>query len=147
MFTNILVPTDGSDLSATAVTQAIKLAAMCGAKITFLFVLPDYSSSVYGEAALLEVASPQAYQKLTVGRSSKVLDAAIAQAVKGGVACSGVAATSDRPYEAIIATAQSQNCEFIVMGSHGRGGVAGAVLGSQTHKVLALSKLPVLVYR
>jgi nucleotide-binding universal stress UspA family protein len=52
-----------------------------------------------------------------------------------------------RPYQAIIAAASDRGCDLIVMGSHGRGGLAAVVLGSVTTKVLTHTKTPVLVYR
>ena len=51
------------------------------------------------------------------------------------------------PFEAIIATAKERGCDLVFMASHGRGGVAGLILGSETTKVLTHSKVPVLVYR
>ena len=62
-----------------------------------------------------------------------------------GVACDIVRATSDHPYEAILKTAQDQGCDLIMMASHGRRGVRGLLLGSETHKVLTHTKMPVLV--
>ena len=47
----------------------------------------------------------------------------------------------------IIRAAQGRKCDVIVMGSHGRGGLAGILLGNETHKVLTHSKKPVLVCR
>ena len=55
--------------------------------------------------------------------------------------------TSDHPFELIIQTAQDKGCDLIVMASHGRRGVRGLLLGSETHKVLTHSKIPVLVFR
>jgi nucleotide-binding universal stress UspA family protein len=48
---------------------------------------------------------------------------------------------------AIIRTAQRKGCDLIAMASHGRRGVQGLLLGSETQKVLTHSKIPVLVYR
>jgi nucleotide-binding universal stress UspA family protein len=51
------------------------------------------------------------------------------------------------PYEHIVQDASRMNCDLIVMASHGRGGIEGLVVGSQTVKVLSHSKVPVLVVR
>jgi nucleotide-binding universal stress UspA family protein len=48
---------------------------------------------------------------------------------------------------AIVAAAESNGCDLIIMASHGRGGLSGLLLGSQTIKVLAHCKIPVLVCR
>ena len=55
--------------------------------------------------------------------------------------------THEHPYEVIIATARDQGCDLIAMASHGRRGVKGLLLGSETQKVLTHSAIPVLVYR
>ena len=54
---------------------------------------------------------------------------------------------SDHPYEAIINAAEEKGCDLIAMASHGRKGVQGLTLGSETQKVLTNSKIPVLVFR
>jgi nucleotide-binding universal stress UspA family protein len=59
----------------------------------------------------------------------------------------GFYSVSSAPWEAIIQAAKSKRCDLIFMGSHGRKGLAGVVLGSQTTKVLTHSKVPVLVAR
>jgi nucleotide-binding universal stress UspA family protein len=55
--------------------------------------------------------------------------------------------TSDHPYEAILKMAEDKGCDLIAMASHGRKGVRGFLLGSETQKVLAHSQVPVLVFR
>ena len=64
-----------------------------------------------------------------------------------GVACDTDLATSDDPHKAIIEVAEKKGCDLIVMASHGRKGLQGLTLGSETQKVLTHSKIPVLVYR
>ena len=54
---------------------------------------------------------------------------------------------ADTPWEGIIRTAKAKKCDLIVMASHGRRGLAGLLLGSETTKVLTHSKIPVLVCR
>jgi nucleotide-binding universal stress UspA family protein len=56
-------------------------------------------------------------------------------------------ASSDAPWRAIIDAAKKKHCDLIFMASHGRTGLNAVLLGSQTSKVLAHSKIPVLVYR
>jgi nucleotide-binding universal stress UspA family protein len=53
----------------------------------------------------------------------------------------------DVPYEHIIETAKKRKCDLIMMASHGRRGLSGLLLGSETSKVLTHSKIPVLVVR
>lgn len=66
---------------------------------------------------------------------------------KAGVPCETTDVTSDDPYEAIIDAAEKKGCDLIAMASHGRKGLKGVLLGSETHKVLIHSRIPVLVYR
>lgn len=55
--------------------------------------------------------------------------------------------TAARPAEAIVRAARTGKCDAISMASHGRSGVGGLLLGSETARVLANSKIPVLVTR
>ena len=66
---------------------------------------------------------------------------------KAGVVCTKITRTSNAVYEAIIEVATQNECDLIFMASHGRRGINALVLGSETHKVLTHSKIPVLVYR
>ena len=63
------------------------------------------------------------------------------------MACDGIASVSDVPYQAIIDAASAAGCDLIFMASHGRRGISGLLLGSETQKVLTHSTIPVLVYR
>jgi len=63
------------------------------------------------------------------------------------VPCEVFHTVSDSPYEAIVDAAKKKKCDLIVMASHGRRGLSALVLGSETHKVLIHSKIPVLVCR
>jgi nucleotide-binding universal stress UspA family protein len=63
------------------------------------------------------------------------------------VPSSSRSSTSDIPYVAIIEAAQDAGCDLIFMASHGRRGISGLLLGSETQKVLTHSTIPVLVYR
>ena len=61
--------------------------------------------------------------------------------------CDTVALIHDHPYEAILDTARDKGCDLIAMASHGRRGMVGMLLGSETRKVLTHGSIPVLVYR
>jgi len=87
------------------------------------------------------------YKQDCEDRAEKFLDAITVAAKAASVQCEVTHVTADHPYEAIIDTATLKGCDLILMASHGRKGVAGLVLGSETHKVLIHSKIPVLVCR
>jgi nucleotide-binding universal stress UspA family protein len=147
MFKHLLVPTDGSDLSTRTAARAIAFAKEAGARITFFYAKPDYPVSFYGEGALVDPTTPEKFAELTEKQAQDILAAALAQASEAGVASTGVSATSDIPYDAIIEAANSNACDLIFMASHGRRGISGLLLGSETHKVLTHSTIPVLVFR
>jgi nucleotide-binding universal stress UspA family protein len=148
MFTHILLPTDGSDLSNTAVQQGIRFAESIGAKVTGICVMPSQYLS------FTEGMSREAYLELPLKRreeSKKLAQAYLSTIEKGakeaGVTCDVFVEMSDQPYEAIINLAAQRGCDLIMMASHGRRGVKALLIGSETQKVLTHSKIPVLVFR
>ena len=148
MYKHILVPTDGSTLSAKAVREATRLAHGMKAKVTALHVIPRYMPPMAEEAALAyTLYSPQDYKKSTEKAALAMLDRARAAIESGKVKCDTAFVTDDQPWNAIVKAAKSKKCDLIVMASHGRRGLAGILLGSETTKVLTHSKTPVLVCR
>ena len=145
MFKHLLLPTDGSPLSEAAIKKGVQFAKGINARITGFYVMPELRAFTYrtempeeGEEEFAKGGRVDAGQFLAV----------IERAAKAaGVACDTDVATSGHPYEAIIKAAEEKSCDLIVMASHGRRGVQGALLGSETQKVLTHSKLPVLMYR
>jgi nucleotide-binding universal stress UspA family protein len=149
MFKHILIPTDGSKLAARGVKAGVQLARALGAKVTGLYVMFPYVPAVYGEAALYYVpgVSPQESKKLIETQARKALAAIETEARKARVRSSSRYVTSGQPWQAILRQARSAKCDVIVMASHGRGGIGGLIMGSETTHVLANSKIPVLVVR
>ncbi|MBE0622191.1 MAG: universal stress protein [Burkholderiales bacterium] len=148
MFKHILIPTDGSELSTKAVKQAIALAKAVGAKVTGFYATPDYTPSTYiGDGYTLRLPSPKDHAEIWKKNARKHLSTIEVEAEVEKVPCAVFHAVSDSPYEAIIAAAKKKKCDLIVMASHGRRGLSALVLGSETHKVLIHSKIPVLVCR
>ena len=148
MYKHILVATDGSKLSLKAIKTAAALASSVGAKLTGLFVMPEYVPPVYGEASMYVAFMPPKTFKQAVEKEAATALAFVAKAADGAdLAYSSVKATDPQPWNAIIKTARNKKCDLIVMASHGRRGLAGLLLGSETTKVLTHSKVPVLVVR
>ncbi|HEY8024946.1 MAG TPA: universal stress protein [Burkholderiaceae bacterium] len=145
MFKHILFPTDGAATSKHIVKQCIAFAKGIGAQVTALHVMPKYSPYAYQAAMLVETLED--FNRECVEAANEFLDEVRNQAAEAGVKCEGLYVTSDFPYDAIIRTAEEKGCDVIVMASHGRKGVKGMILGSETQKVLTHSKLPVLVFR
>jgi nucleotide-binding universal stress UspA family protein len=63
------------------------------------------------------------------------------------VRCDTRIVTHAQPWSGILKAARASKCDAIAMASHGRAGLGGLILGSETQRVLAHSKLPVLVTR
>ncbi|NHC05978.1 nucleotide-binding universal stress UspA family protein [Azonexus fungiphilus] len=147
MFKHILVPTDGSELSRATAQRAVAFAAEAGARITAFYAKPEYPIAYFGEGALIDPTTPEKFTEMAEQQASQFLDEVAGWCQAAGVACSTASATSDVPYEAIIKAAEDAGCDLIFMASHGRRGISGFLLGSETNKVLTHSKVPVLVYR
>lgn len=151
MYKHILLPTDGSKLSNTGVKEAIKLAAALRARITALHVVGNYRQHIRDAEEGYMIPEMQVFrkdfEKRAAAHAKKILDQVKAAAAKAGVKCGGVVATGDFPYEMIIKQARKSKCDLIMMASHGRSGIKGLLLGSETVKVLTHSKIPVLVVR
>jgi nucleotide-binding universal stress UspA family protein len=129
------------------VKRAVTFARDTGARITFFFAKPDYPVAFYGEGALIDPTTPEKFEEMADKQATEVLTACAAVAAEADVPSSTVSLTSDIPYEAIIEAATNAGCDLIFMASHGRRGISGLLLGSETQKVLTHSKIPVLVYR
>ena len=145
MYKHILLPTDGSEFSERAALYGVKLAQSLNARITAITVTAPWQAIAIGEVA---VAVPEAdYETRSETNAWNFLDKITDAAKAVGVPHSAVHVRDPSPYEAILAAANSHGCDLIVMGSHGRRGLAGLLLGSETIRVLTHSKQPVLVYR
>ena len=149
MYKHILVPTDGSKLSLKAVKQAAGIAKAAKAKVTALYVIEPYMPSVTDDSLVpFTVARLEAeYKEASEKAAAAALDRAQNAFAPARVACEKVFATDPHPWHGILETARKRHCDLIVMASHGRGGLASVLIGSETHKVLAHSKTPVLVCR
>lgn len=145
MFKHILLPTDGSELSEAAIRKGIQFAKSINAKVTaFHVILPFHVFTLQTE--MLEDTKEQ-YEKQSKLNADQFLGVIKTAAEKAGVSCNTHCVISDHPYEMIIKSAETHGCDLIMMASHGRSGMQGLLIGSQTQKVLTHSKIPVLVLR
>ena len=147
MFKSILVPTDGSPLSQEAVRRAVTFAKEAGARITAFYAKPEAPMPQYIEGIQIDKVLQEQYDKVAEEQAQKILAFAEGLCRDAGVPCTTASSSNDSPYLAIINAANSNGCDLIFMASHGRRGIAGLLLGSETTKVLTHSKIPVLVYR
>ncbi len=144
MYQRILFPTDGSEITATALKHALGMAQLTGAELCVLAVKEPFPYSAISE---MQPVAPQeffdAQERVAAARVKTVSEAAAAAGVKSR----GYTVEALHPWEAILEHAKAQACDLIVMASHGRRGVSALLLGSETQKVLTHSALPVLVVR
>ena len=144
MYQRILIPTDGSEVTAKAVQAAIGLAKLSGAQLVTISVKEPFPYSAISE---MQPVPPQeffdAQQRIAEARVKSVADAAEAC----GLSCRGHTVEALHPWEAILDHAKAQGCDLIVMASHGRRGVAALLLGSETQRVLIHSEIPVLIVK
>jgi nucleotide-binding universal stress UspA family protein len=147
VFKNILIPTDGSELSLKGATQGIALAKSLGAKVTAFFAAPPATPIVYRNHLPVGYKTPREHEEMLEKMAAKSLGAVERAAKKAGVSYEGVHATSDYPEDEILKLAKSKKCDLIVMATHGQGGLRGMFIGSVTQKVLNQAKIPVMVVR
>ena len=145
MFKHILLPTDGSELSEAAIQKGVQLAKSINAELTgFHVILPFHVFTLQTE--MLEDTKEQ-YERQSKVQAEQFLGVIRKAAEKAGVSCDTEYVTSSHPYEMIIKAAEKKGCDIIMMASHGRRGLQGLLIGSETHKVLTHTKIPVLVFR
>jgi len=145
MYKHLLVPVDGSPLANLNVEHALALARENNARVTFLNVRADISST--GDGALLATLDPVSFGRAMTGASNVWLARAASAAQAAKVACQVESRVGDRAHEVIHATAKELGCDLIVMASHGRTGLRGLFEPSVTVKLLEVTTLPVLVTR
>ena len=147
MYQRILVATDGSKLSEEAVNAAIALAALCGAELVALKVVPCYPQSYFEGGIALQVEEVQRVENQWAEDGQAIVDAVAKSALAKGVATQAITVKSDVVSDAVLATVKKLQCDLIVMASHGRRGIKRLLLGSETHQVLTHATVPVLVLK
>jgi nucleotide-binding universal stress UspA family protein len=147
MYEKILVATDGSNLSKKAVSSAISLAALAGAELVAVKVIPRYPQSYFEGSLPLGTLEVARVEEQWAEEGQAIVDAVKAAGEAKGVKVKAVTVKSDLVGDAVIATAKKHKCDLIVMASHGRRGIKRLLLGSETQQVLTHSHIPVLVLR
>jgi nucleotide-binding universal stress UspA family protein len=132
----IVVGYDGADGAQGALSAALDLCNDLGAELVVVFgyglPLPDRQSADHREAL----------QELGQGFASE----AIQRAEQAGVKASAEV-VFEKAAKALVDAAAKHDARMIVVGSHGEGPLAGALLGSVPHKLVHMSEQPVLVVR
>ena len=160
----ILYATDLSETAVHAFSYAVSLASMYGADITILHVLAEFP----GEEFVLNMIDTDTWKKIKMRHYSEARDELIGKkrehiALKEVLQAFSEEAKADSedqtfvtheilikggvPAETIVQTAKEQNCDLIVMGTHGQGVIADVLIGSTARWVTKHSPIPVLVIR
>jgi len=146
-YRHLLVPTDGSELSSEAVRQAVELGQSLGARLTIFHVQTNFPISLVGVGELVDPHTVDALVTAARDNAQQILAEAAAVAQAAGVPCDQDTVVHALPYAAIVEAANRHGADLIVMASHGRRGLEGVLVGSETHRVLTHSACPVLVVR
>ncbi len=146
MFKSIVLATDGSVASEHAASLAVGLARQHGARLTALYVADPYPYMGVGEinpmgfqayaAAAQQLAAQAHAQVEALCKADNPVVPLDVRLVEEVAAATG-----------IVDTAKEIGADLIVVGSHGRSGIARLMLGSVSSKVVAESPIPVLVSR
>jgi nucleotide-binding universal stress UspA family protein len=140
-YERVLVATDGSPASERAIREALDLAVANDASVHVLYVLDTTSfAPVSGEATLDGMAD------ILESEGEDALDAVAEQAAARGLTVER-ALVEGRPSAEIAGYAERADCDVIVMGTHGRGGLDRLLLGSVAEKVVRTASVPVLTVR
>ena len=140
MYKHILIATDGSEIANKAIPHAIELAKALGAKLSAVTVAEPYD-------AVVEAESHGDYNERSAESAAEILSVVTLTADEAGIKCNVIHQENRWPYEGIIEAAEKEGANLIVVGSHGRRGIEGLLIGSQTTKLLTHSKIPALVIR
>ncbi len=149
MYRNILIATDGSDLSERGVEQGLALAKALGSKAVFVSVtelLPSFGIVAAAEWAASPIAFEE-YREAVTKAATDILTKAKIKAEAAGVAIETVHVENQSPAQGVVDVARQKGCDLIVIASHGRRGVNKLILGSQAAEVLSLSPVAVLVVK
>jgi len=144
MFNTILAACDGSAQSENALTKAIDLAKLSGAKLLILTVYRHHSM-IEASLSMVQGSKHATPDKALEESATQIANAARKIAGESGLTEVRAFVRSGQPARAIVEFAKKHEADLIVLGSRGAGSIDGYFLGSVSHKVTGLSTIPVLV--
>jgi len=148
MFKRILIPTDGSKLSAQSANKGVSFARSIGAEVVALYVTQPFAATVgFDGMAAAYAITDEDYDKTANEQANKYVKAVLDRADTAGVKATGKIVSNFNVADGLVQAAEEEGCDLIFIGSHGRSGLSRLLLGSVTMKVLSLAKTAVLVYR
>lgn len=124
----ILLATDGSLPSESAVTAAVRVGGQCRVPVTVVS------------------ATTRSHSEERKAEGWSAVQRAVARLEQAGVVAEGLLAEG-RPDEVVVETAAAQGADLIIVGSHGRTGLARLLLGSISERIMGQAPCPVWVAR
>jgi nucleotide-binding universal stress UspA family protein len=148
MFKKILLPTDGSPLSAQAANAGVTFARSIGAEVVALHVTQPFAATIgFDGMAAAYAITDEAYEEASTAQAKRFLAGVIDRAHTAGLAATSLTVSNFNVADGIVQAAEETGADLIFIGSHGRSGLSRLLLGSVTAKVLSLATIGVLVYR
>ncbi|MBN9071962.1 MAG: universal stress protein [Rhizobiales bacterium] len=149
MYDHILIPSDGSSLAQVGVDHGLALAKIHGAKVTAVTVTEPFGGQFAFASDLWtpDEAAAAEYDEAQRAIAERVLAPIEAKANAMGIPIETVHIPGRLVSSAITDLAGERGCSVIVMSSHGRTGIIGAMLGSQAQSVATSSTVPVIIAR
>ena len=147
MYRHILVPTDGSPVSARAEKAAVEMAKKFRARITVAHVIAPYSPHVPAgiRAAGAQSLSREEYEKAAARRGAAAVRRVLTRSKRAQVKAEAVVDKDDTPASALVRIARDRGCDLIVMASNSRAGLERIFIGSVASEVLGATRTPVLM--
>jgi len=146
MYKHVLLPTDGSPLSNVAIDNGLRFAKAVGAKVTGFYVMVERQPDSFEDFAPVDVKAPN-LDEVSKQEADHCLKVISDKARALGVPCETHSMKHASPHQAIITMATQTGCDLIIMASHGKKGITGELVGSETARVITNCRIPVLVYR
>jgi nucleotide-binding universal stress UspA family protein len=147
MYRKLLVPIDSAERSLAAVREAAALGKSLGAQLLLLHVRSPIDAPRHVEGGALSRLPAEVVMQEVETEERKVLESAVQLAAESGIQAEMAFVYGYSVHETILHVAETEGCDLIVMASHGRSGLAGLLLGSETQKLLTQARTPVLIVR
>jgi nucleotide-binding universal stress UspA family protein len=142
---NILVATDFSEASDSALRYGRELAGRFGATLHVLHVAENVYVTTFGAETYAAII-PEMQEEIEAGAKKRLAEAVI-DSDHSGPPTRTIVLTAASPSYAIVDYARDHGIDLIVMGTHGRGALAHLVMGSVAERVVRLASCPVLTVR
>ncbi|WP_433629424.1 universal stress protein [Halomicrococcus sp. NG-SE-24] len=138
-YTDILVPTDGSEGAEAAIGPAVDIASTYDARIHALSVIDTMAMGTdVGSGAILDALEESA---------QSAVETIEEQATQASVSAVETAIEHGNPYRGIRSYVEELDIDLVVMGTHGRSGIERYLLGSVAEKTVRTSPVPVMTVR